>query len=104
MTKHSPEPWAIREIYKYGRTVYLVVDKNDMTVAEFNSWRNKEDARMLVAAPKMLRALQAVVSGILNGVDQDGNLRNDYDSSVPTFDEVETMVLAAIAAAKGESK
>lgn len=65
-TKHTPGPWWLAE-YSTGSEIYGFVDgKDSSTIAAIMTHRHdtrerKANARLIVAAPDMLKALQSIV-------------------------------------------
>ena len=72
MSKHTPGPWFVETIARLsGREVTQVSafseDGNRILCCEVNSFNNIEDARLIAAAPDLLRALQNIIDSTDEG-------------------------------------
>ena len=54
---HTPGPWKTADL---DRRVVVGAD-GDSVVADVRSWRDTDDARLIAAAPEMLKALKLVL-------------------------------------------
>lgn len=119
MSKHTPGPWTAEkwghksDTYGTGWSIrpynhktgemtgfqLAVVDGDDYPLAQTNAMggTSEANARLIAAAPEMLRALEEIRSET-----QDW-FNDEYTSTADYADAVGTIVKAAIAKAKGQA-
>jgi len=62
MSKHTPGPWEINEQYIIARS-----KRGLRTICQWGSYTDEPDARLIAAAPDLLKALKVLVALHGNG-------------------------------------
>lgn len=91
--KHTPGPWTLREFEDGGKIIRVVKDSAGGLI--WNSRRRNQGgtARLIMAAPDLLAALQEILPLFRSAFDEDA--RRDYKLD-PVIDRAAAAIASAI--------
>ena len=107
---HTPGPWTVSQLHPDGRLIidkaYYEIDTPDYTVVAWMPHaapiRKFDDARLIAAAPQLLKACKAARVGIgfaLNDASEERML-----SVIGRLEDIHSFITESIAAAEGGEK